>query len=554
MFMAPEQALGANIDQRADLFSLGSVYYMMLSGHPPFRASSTVAVLKRVAEDTPRPIREVIPEVPQWLCDIVSRLHEKDPQKRLQSAQEVVELLLGGDREELRQRQVADHRGSLRDPTLDHGAIHDHRLGLLKVVSVVALLLAVLGMFELAGITHWSRRESGSTSDQPIAAATNQVGHASNHNSHHPAVDRGTLTAPETKPSKVESDDVPTQVAALPVTTVTAPMPEPVAPPIVKPRGKEPLRLIAPFDAKEARGAQEQWAHYLGTTFEFTNRLGMTFRVIPPGEFLMGSTEDDVHDVLNSTDPDGTDSAEETVKVLSRLMAEVPQHRVRLTQPFALSVHEVTVGQFRRFVESTKYKTVCEVEGTGVRFNGPDTVRDPNASWKHVGYEQADDFPVWNILPEDAEAFCKWLGEQDGRTYQLPTEAQWEFACRAGTGTRCYWGEARRQNRARTSKGNSGLPGSVGTLVPNAFGMFDMCGNVWEYCADGFDADFYATSPVDDPLGPLGKAPRKRVTRGGGARGEQIGISSTFRRTISPTPSLVGFRVAIVGRLKAEAP
>jgi serine/threonine protein kinase len=93
MFMAPEQAQGVAIDHRADLFSFGSVLYVMCSGRLPFRASTTLAVLKRVAEDTPRPIREIIPEVPQWLCDVITKLHAKRPEDRFQSAKEVADLL-----------------------------------------------------------------------------------------------------------------------------------------------------------------------------------------------------------------------------------------------------------------------------------------------------------------------------------------------------------------------------------------------------------------------------------------------------------------------------
>jgi RND family efflux transporter MFP subunit len=93
MFMAPEQANGEPIDHRADLFSLGSVLYTMCSGRPPFRATGTLAVLKRVSEDAPRPIREIIPEVPQWLCDLIAKLHAKRPEDRFASAQEVADLL-----------------------------------------------------------------------------------------------------------------------------------------------------------------------------------------------------------------------------------------------------------------------------------------------------------------------------------------------------------------------------------------------------------------------------------------------------------------------------
>jgi serine/threonine protein kinase len=93
LYMAPEQANGEPPDSRADLFSFGSVLYTIASGRPPFRAATALAVLKRVAEDTPRPIRQIIPEVPQWLCDLTARLHAKDPAQRFQSAAEVAALL-----------------------------------------------------------------------------------------------------------------------------------------------------------------------------------------------------------------------------------------------------------------------------------------------------------------------------------------------------------------------------------------------------------------------------------------------------------------------------
>jgi hypothetical protein len=93
MYMAPEQAQGEALDHRADLFSLGSVLYTMAAGRPPFRASNTLAVLKRVAEDAPRPIPEIIPEVPQWLCDLIARLHAKKPEDRIGTAREVADLL-----------------------------------------------------------------------------------------------------------------------------------------------------------------------------------------------------------------------------------------------------------------------------------------------------------------------------------------------------------------------------------------------------------------------------------------------------------------------------
>jgi serine/threonine protein kinase/formylglycine-generating enzyme required for sulfatase activity len=93
LYMAPEQARGESFDHRADLYSLGSVLYVMVSGRPPFRAPNTLAVLKRVAEANPRPIREIIPETPQWLCDIIGKLHAQEPEDRFSSATEVACVL-----------------------------------------------------------------------------------------------------------------------------------------------------------------------------------------------------------------------------------------------------------------------------------------------------------------------------------------------------------------------------------------------------------------------------------------------------------------------------
>src|SRR5262249_35871865 len=92
-FMSPEQAHGKKVDHRSDLFSLGSVLYTLCAGHPPFRADTRMAVLKRVCDDTPRPLREVNPDIPNWLEAVIARLLAKDPAGRFQTASEVAELL-----------------------------------------------------------------------------------------------------------------------------------------------------------------------------------------------------------------------------------------------------------------------------------------------------------------------------------------------------------------------------------------------------------------------------------------------------------------------------
>jgi serine/threonine protein kinase len=114
MYMAPEQAQDDPIDHRADLFSLGSVLYVMCTGQPPFRASTTLAVLKRVCEEQPKPIHEVNPAIPMWLCDIIGRLHAKKPADRFASARDVADLL---GRCLMEMRQQGGVRSSIRPPT-----------------------------------------------------------------------------------------------------------------------------------------------------------------------------------------------------------------------------------------------------------------------------------------------------------------------------------------------------------------------------------------------------------------------------------------------------
>jgi hypothetical protein len=160
LYMAPEQALGQKFDERADLFSFGSVLYQMLSGRPPFRAPSTPAVLKRVAEDTPRPIQEIIPEVPDWMCAIVTRLHAKNPDDRFASAREV-EDLLEHCRAELEHGRVpvvtvprVATDGTAAPPPSSSTRVLRRRS--LAAATVLVLLLVALGITEATGVTEFA--------------------------------------------------------------------------------------------------------------------------------------------------------------------------------------------------------------------------------------------------------------------------------------------------------------------------------------------------------------------------------------------------------------
>ena len=278
----------------------------------------------------------------------------------------------------------------------------------------------------------------------------------------------------------------------------------PSAPPKTWPADAPPL-AVAPFDAAQAEKHQQAWADYLGLPVESENSIGIKMVLIPPGEFLMGSNAEEQARFLEEA------TAAEPAK--GRIPPEGPQHRVRITRPFALSRHEVTRGQFRQFVEQTGYKTEAEQDGKGGHglLDG-EWAPDPRFVWSAGS---GDDRPVVNVSWNDATAFCQWLSKEHGLKYHLPTEAQWEYACRAGTTTFWHSGDSdwnlRKYAWFGANSGGKSYP--VGLLKPNAWDLCDMHGNMFELCADWYAVDYYAQSPPNDPSGPT--AGSRRVSRGG---------------------------------------
>ena len=284
----------------------------------------------------------------------------------------------------------------------------------------------------------------------------------------------------------------------------------------------------------------------------FTNSLGMDFVLIPAGEFEMGSKL----------------SPNEVVKRLGGradwYVGEHPVHRVRITRPFYLGRCEVTVRQFQAFVEATGHRTDAETEGWCFAWTGTKWDEVPSRHWQAPGFPQGDDHPVVCVSWTDAQNFCDWLGQRESRRYRLPTEAEWEYSCRAGCGSVFWWGDAMdetgqvcnvadRRGKARyatweimDTDDQYIFTSPVGFYQPNRFGLYDMIGNVWEWCQDWYADDYYANSPVDDPRGP--SSGDGRVVRGGAWHT----VAPSFCRCAVRsriTPSLrcsnVGFRVAL---------
>lgn len=278
--------------------------------------------------------------------------------------------------------------------------------------------------------------------------------------------------------------------------------------------------VVAPFDSVQAKAQQAACARDLRVPGEFINSVGMSLKLLPAGEFEMGSTDADVAAALKiadqlSVDPQTRASIERSERFL---------HHIAVTRPFYLGAHEVTVGQFRTFVEATGYKTEAERPAGG-------------RTWRAPGYEVSDDMPVTAVSWNDATAYCEFLSKREGHTYRLPTEAEWEFACRSGTDTHYSFGDDYRiAEQFGWFQGNGeNAAHAVGLKPANAFGIHDMHGNAQEWCRDVFDDTYYSKSPLSDPTGPTAGA--RRALRGGSwlSTGGPVAARSAFRFGAIPT-------------------
>jgi len=261
-----------------------------------------------------------------------------------------------------------------------------------------------------------------------------------------------------------------------------------------------PLALAG--QARELRTAIAALAPLAGEVRRFAPS-DAAYAYVPAGSFTMGC-------VASDTGCDGD---------------EKPAHRVTLSRGFWMKTTEVTVGEYRVFAQAT---------GRGM----------PSSP----GFSQSDDHPVVKVDWNDAEAYCRWAG---GR---LPSEAEWEYAARGGREGLIYpWGNGISHENANYGKDEccGGLAqgrdrwvntSPVGSFAPNGFGLYDMAGNVWEWCADWYDESYYASSPSTDPRGP--SSGTRRVLRGGSWGNTPWWMRVSYRRRIDPSnrDDHIGFR------------
>lgn len=227
---------------------------------------------------------------------------------------------------------------------------------------------------------------------------------------------------------------------------------------------------------------------------EITNSIGMKLRLIPAGEFIMGGTQSN---------------------------HEQPTHQVRIAQPFYMGIYPVTQ---REYEEIIGHNPSC--------FDG-----EPKR-------------PVESVSWNDAATFCKKLSQNEGRTYRLPTEAEWEYACRAGSTTEFYWGDSTSSKVMDLYCWYKANPDDstqlVGQKHPNEFGLYDMIGNVLEWCSDHYSRNYYKSSPPEGPCGP--DSGSCRVCRGGSwIYGDSFRCRSAYRDSNEPSNANgeLGFRVVL---------
>lgn len=235
--------------------------------------------------------------------------------------------------------------------------------------------------------------------------------------------------------------------------------------------------------------------------------LNIQWQRIADGSFVMGS------------DRGGTDTR--------------PPHRVEVTSPFRMSAHEVTVQQFRMFVEATGYTT--DAERLGGAWRAGDRTRTPNLTWRNSGFEQDGDHPVVNVSWNDAQAFTEWIG---GR---LPTEAEWEYAARAGVTSPKLPGDWKETTWYAENANGGTHP--VGRKEPNEWGLYDVQGNVWEWVQDWYSPSYYQKSSERDPKGP--ESGQLRVCRGGSWHDDTCWLPTRNRASPTYRANNIGFRVVL---------
>jgi len=488
MYMSPEQIKDDTIDLRSDLFSLGTVYYEMIAGRPPFRGSNHYFVMNSIVDEAPESLIGSGNSIPDSLEKVILKLLEKDPSNRYQSATEVIDALESLDRpmETIEKPVGVSFSSVLR------------RMDIVPLMSLTGLVVTSA----IAAIV-WLPR------------------------------------APEVLPS--------TPVAVEPIEGL---LPEVVIKEQgVVESGTETSRsldshLRIPFAPNIAKSRQKKWGELLGIDIEFVNTAGISMVLIPPGEFEIGFTPSERNIATNQTDSDA---------IKQMIQSAGTPTWVRIDFPFYISKYEISEAErFAILKDDHSLPTVLDIEGAI-----PRRQRD-----------RSPEYPITRIPWDEAMLICRKLNEKEGlpihvdplnetdlgqASYRLPTDAEWEWAARAGRSS-C----GIRSDESLSAEGWI-LANSVpqiyrrGQKQPNPFGLYDMIGNVQEWCLDEFNEKYFIgasqTTPMVNPLMRASDSYHRfhHILRGGAMIFKEDVSNLCFRtfRDQYSTSWFTGFRIVL---------
>lgn len=520
-YMAPEQWEDTHTaDLRTDLYAFGCTLFYLLTGRAPYATDEFKSVIKKMTAHVNAPIpdlKALRADVPDGLNVIYQRLMSKRPEERFGSAAELAQALAPfvtsksvesatvavdsrrtspppSDRS-VPQLAGSDERGSVSVTSTGAAASDEtpprrgNRKWLIGVAGAAVLLL-----FGVIIIT--IRNKDGTVTEIKVPeGAKVEITNSS--------------TTPESPPSKsIGWHGWPADA---------------------------PKPAIAPFNADEAKAYQEAWAKYLNVPVEYENSIGMKFRLIPPGEFTMGMTPEEAEAIVALTpdDPYWREQAQ----------SSAPPHRESVIQAYYMGFVEVTQSQYEKIFAANP--SCFSAKGAGKdKVTGEDTGQFPVET---VSFNEAAEFCIALSKSENSNPHYFFSGDEfvtsiRGDSYRLPTEAEWEHACRAGTTS--PWFHGAQENKLGTvawygvgaGNGNSAdRTHRVGQLQANPFGLHDVHGNVWEMCEDWFDPTSYTHNAEITNRQRTIDVSKGRAVRGGGFLSFPSHCRSDMRHAFLPT-------------------